>query len=512
MKPLQIIKLLALAGIFSVAAPAQKPAEPYVRGELLVKIRKGAEAQALRTFESVSAAVVERFADTGWLRVKIDDGLDPRSAAGRFAELPAIEAAQPNYYYHLLATPNDPQFPAGLWGMTKISAPAAWDTAVGSAQTVVAVIDTGIKYDHEDLAANVWTNSGEAPGNGIDDDGNGFVDDFYGYDFFFNDPDPLDEHGHGTHVSGTIGAVGNNGIGVVGVNWNVKIMTIKIYNSSGWGTTSGMLINAYNYVRMMRERGVNIRVTNNSYGGCTEACGYDQATKDALDALGNSGVLNVFAAGNDARNIDVNPSYPASYDSPTILSVASSTSTDTRSSFSNWGTTGVDVAAPGSGILSTVRSAANYGTLSGTSMASPHVAGAAALLSSHDPSLSAASLKATLMNTVDPLSGWTDLVRSGGRLNVAAAVNNPTVCSYSLPSSSATVGTKGGYVAISVTAPQNCDFIVKSRVNWISVADALAAGGGTQVRVRVGVNTALSRSGVVEIAGTVNSCARFSNF
>src|SRR5678815_4018924 len=164
-------------------------------------------------------------------------------------------------------------------------------------------------------------------------------------------------------------------------------------------TTSAMLINAYNYIRMMKLRGVNIRVTNNSYGGCNEACGYDQATKDALDSMGNAGILNVFAAGNSNQNNDVTPSYPVSYTSPSILGVAASTSTDAKASFSSYGAASVDLAAPGVNILSTTfGSNSSYGIMSGTSMATPHAAGAAALLAAYNPNLSAASLKATLMN------------------------------------------------------------------------------------------------------------------
>src|SRR6185369_14617368 len=172
-------------------------------------------------------------------------------------------------------------------------------------------------------------------------------DDVHGYDFRFNDPDPWDEHGHGTHTAGTIGAVGNNSLGVVGVNWTVSIMPIKVYSAAANDSTSAMLINAYNYVRMMKNRGVNIRVTNNSYGDCPEACGYDQATKDAIDALGDAGVLNVFAAGNANTNIDNSPFYPASYTSPSIIAVAASELNDNRASFSNYGPTTVDLAAPG---------------------------------------------------------------------------------------------------------------------------------------------------------------------
>lgn len=507
MKIFKIISCSLFLFLFfgSDAAVAQnhdgrKAPQKFADGELLVKFKAGADADSIaQVNRRTGANLLETFADLGWVRVKLPDGVTVEKALAEYGKLEEIEAAQPNFYYHLLATPNDPQF-GNLYGMTKISAPAAWDLSTGSAATVVAVIDTGAKYTHDDLAANMWTNPGEINNNGVDDDGNGFVDDFYGYDFFYNDSDPLDENGHGTHVSGTIGAVGNNARGVVGVNWNVRIMTIKIYDNDGFGTTAAMLINAYNYVRTMKNRGVNIRVTNNSYGGCDEACGYDQATKDALDALGNAGVLNVFAAGNDGRNVETNPAFPASYTSPSILSVASSDSSDTRANSSNWGTTSVDLAAPGVNILSTVMSAAAYGTLSGTSMASPHAAGAAALLSSYNPNLSAASLKATLMNTVDPLAQWTTLVKTGGRLNVARALQNQTACSFNLSSSALTAPTKGGQFTVNVTAPANCDAPVKSNARWLQIYTNTTSGSGA-VTFRVTVNPTLSRTGTITIAG-----------
>jgi subtilisin family serine protease len=263
-----------------------------------------------------------------------------------------------------------------------------------------------------------------------------------------------------------------------------------------------MLINAYNYVRMMKLRGVNIRVTNNSYGGCLEACGYDQATKDALDAMGDAGILNVFAAGNDARNTDINPAYPASYTSPSIISVANSTSTDTRNGGSNWGVVTVDLAAPGTGIRSTTNgSNSSYGFSSGTSMASPHVAGAAALLSGLNPGLSVASLKATILNNVDALPSWNGVVKTGGRLNVAAALQNQTVCSFNLAQTAMTVPTKGGYFSVNVTAPANCDYSVKSNVNWIKVATADAMSGNGTVTFRVTLNPTITRNGTITIGG-----------
>ncbi len=497
--------LIALAFsifLFPVFLYGQQREKGEVPGELLVKFRSGITLQRSRELNEKNKAItLQRFADIGWERVKLPSGKSIHAAIAAYREDTEVEAVQPNYYYHLLATPNDPSF-GSLWGMAKISAPQAWDLNTGSSTVVIANIDTGVKYDHEDLAANMWTNPGEVNNNGLDDDNNGFVDDYYGYDFFFNDPNPLDENGHGTHTSGTMGAVGNNSLGVVGVNWSVRIMAIKIYDNDGFGTTSAMLINAYNYVRMMKLRGINIRVSNNSYGGCDEACGYDQATKDAIDALGSAGVLQVFAAGNDGLNIDTFPQYPAAYNSPWIITVSNSTSTDTRNGGSNFGAVNVDLAAPGTSILSTLNGATPYGNLSGTSMAAPHVTGAAALLASHNPNLSLASLKATILNTVDVLPAWNGIVKTGGRLNVAQALQNQTVCSFNFANSPISVGTKGGPVSISVTAGTNCDFRAKSNVRWIKVLGNDSFSGNGVVTFWVTVNPTVSRSATINIAGT----------
>lgn len=488
--------------LFSQILFAQKTQENFVKDELLLKFKAGTSNEsALKINQKADSQMLEKFGDLGWQRVKLPADMSVNEAISFYKTFAEVEAVQPNFYYQLAITPDDTRY-SELYGMSKISAPAAWDITTGSSSVIVAVIDTGIKYTHEDLAANMWTNSGETPNNGIDDDNNGYVDDYYGYDFRFNDSDPNDEFNHGTHVAGTIGAVGNNALGITGVNWNVRMMAVKIYSASGTDTTSAMLINAYNYVRIMKERGENIRVSNNSYGGCNEACVYDQATKDALDAMGNAGILNVFAAGNANQNTEVNPFYPGSYTSPSVLTVASSTSTDTRSSFSNYGVNRVDLAAPGSAILSSVITASNYGTFSGTSMASPHVAGAAALLSSHNPSLSNASLKATLMNTVDVLANWNGVVKTGGRLNVVNALQNQTVCNFNLSQSSLQARTKGGVYTIDVTSAQNCDYSVKSNNRWIQVIDQLPAySGNNTITFRVTVNPTISRVGMMTIAG-----------
>lgn len=503
MKLVRMILFGALSLCAGVAVTAQSSPAVYVRDEVLVKFAKRVPDSEMRLMaENFGTEFKESLGDQGWVRLRIADGRSVDEALGDIKSSGVIEYAQPNFYYRLAATPNDTSF-GSLYGMTKISAPAAWDLTTGSSSVVVANIDTGIRYTHEDLAANIWTNSGETSNNGLDDDGNGFVDDYYGYDFRYNDPDPLDENGHGTHTAGTIGAVGNNGVGVVGVNWNVKIMAIKIYSAGATDSTSAMLVNAYNYIRMMKLRGVNIRVTNNSYGDCPEACGYDQATRDALEALGNAGVLNVFAAGNSARNIDTGaPHYPGSYNLPTILTVASSTSTDAMSSFSNFGTTSVDLAAPGSSINSTTFSTdSSYGSKSGTSMATPHVAGAAALLAAYNPGLSVASLKATLMNSVDPLAAWSTLVRSGGRLNVANALQNQTTCSFGLSQNNLNVRLKGGVFTINVSAAQNCDYSVKSNANWLFVSSPPIMSGSGSVTFRVATAMTNSRSATITIGG-----------
>ena len=489
-----------VVSLFASCAFAQSGKKDYVPGEILIRFKDAADSVSSRFARETGSRALENIRNTRWKRIKLPAGLSIDRAIERYKQRADVESVQPNFYYHLLTTPNDPQY-GNLWGMAKISAPTAWDLTTGSSAVVVADIDTGIRYTHEDLAANVWKNPGEIPNNGIDDDGNGFIDDYYGYDFFANDPDPLDENGHGTHTAGTIGAVGNNSVGVAGVNWNVRIMAVKIYSATGTDSTSAMLVNAYNYVRTMKERGINIRVTNNSYGDCPEACGADQAVKEALDALGNAGVLNVFAAGNNGRNIDAAPFYPASYTNPTILSVAASDQSDDRAAFSNYGVNGVDIAAPGVSILSTIRSSdSSYGFLSGTSMATPHVAGAAALLAAYKPELSAVSLKATLLNSVDQLANWNGIVRSGGRLNIANALQNPTVCTFNLATDSMRVRTRGGYFTVEVNAPPNCDYSVKSTVKWIYFDGAKDLSGSASVGFRVTVNPTLTRSAAITIA------------
>ena len=277
------------------------------------------------------------------------------------------------------------------------------------------MLDSGLALTHPEFADRVWTNPAEIAGNGIDDDGNGYVDDVHGWDFANDDNDPTDVFdacgGHGTHTSGTVGAAGNNFIGVTGVNWNVTVMPLKVLKASGNSClgTDGDIIAAIEYAA-----GQGVRISNNSYGGA----GFNSLVQDAIRA---SNSVFVAAAGNEGRNNDILPSYPASFELSNVVSVAATTELDTLASFSNFGLTTVDLGAPGVGIWSTVPTS-GYASKSGTSMASPHVAGAAALLLAGDPSLTNLELIWHLLHGVDDLGLP---VASGGRLNVHGALTLP---------------------------------------------------------------------------------------
>jgi subtilisin family serine protease len=323
-------------------------------------------------------------------------------------------------------TPNDPSYPL-LWGLNNtgqtggkpdadIDAPEAWDIQTGNPNLPIGVIDSGVDYTHPDLVGNIWTNPGEIAGDGIDNDSNGYTDDVHGWDFAYGDNDPMDVDGHGTHVAGTIAGKGNNGVGVTGVAWNAKIVILRFLDDSGSGSTS----NAILAIEYATAKGV--KLTNNSWGGG----GYSQALYDAINTAGKQGGLFIAAAGNSSLNNDIIPAYPASYNLPNIISVASTTDTDGVSFFSNYGRTSVDLGAPGSEIYSTTPGG-NYDTYSGTSMASPHVTGAAALVWSQNPTWTAAQVKNRLLQTTDPLSALRRKTVSGGRLNIKNALGGSTL-------------------------------------------------------------------------------------
>ncbi|MEJ2054846.1 MAG: S8 family serine peptidase, partial [Calditrichaceae bacterium] len=341
---------------------------------------------------------------------------------------------QPNYIYKAVKTPNDPGI-EGVYAMNNtgqtggtidadIDAFEAWDVATGKSTIIVGIIDSGIDFDHPDLADNMWINSGEIAGNGIDDDGNGYVDDMYGWDWAYGDNTPSDYCGHGTHCAGTIGAAGNNGIGVAGVNWNVKLMALKFLDDYGSGTTSGAVA-ALEYAAQM-----GALLTSNSWGGGS----YDEALKTAIE---NSNMLFIAAAGNDDMDNDIYPHYPSSYDLDNIIAVAATDHNDAKAYFSCYGLESVDLAAPGVDILSTKPdnytdiifdspgwglSSTYYGKISGTSMATPAVSGAAALIYSRNKGLHWSEVKSVIMDNVDPIPAMEGITVTGGRLNVFNAI------------------------------------------------------------------------------------------
>ena len=365
---------------------------------------------------------------------------DLAAALETYLKSPIVEYAEPDYLLSIDAIPNDPDFSL-LWGMyntgqsggtpgTDIDAPEAWDLATGSSSVVIAVIDTGVDYNHEDLASNMWVNTGEIPNNGIDDDGNGYIDDYLGWDFYNNDNDPMDDYSHGTHCSGTIAGVGNNEIGVTGVNWQAKIMPLKFLGAAGFGSISDAIL-AINYASQM-----GASVISNSWGGS----GYSQALKDAIDA---SPAVVVCSAGNERNNNDLSPHYPSSYDSPNIISVASINRYNSLSSFSNYGLISVDLGAPGSDIYSTVPGN-GYRMESGTSMATPHVSGVAGLIKSYCPGSTTDQIIKAILETVDPVPDLTGKTVTGGRLNAFRALQycnpSPTPTHFSFDVQSDPIG------------------------------------------------------------------------
>jgi subtilisin family serine protease len=413
------VLLGSIAALITATHAQQPPDEPLVPGELIVQFSENVTEAARRAVrETYGASVLRRYDTLRTERLTIPPNASPTALARAFIAHPEVEAAQPNFIRQKtsIGSPNDPYLLGGqLWGLPKISAPLAWSSfGAGSSDVVVADIDTGVNYDHPDLAANMWRNPGEVSGNGVDDDSNGYIDDVYGIDPANNDSNPLDDEGHGTHTSGTIGAVSDNGIGVAAVAPRVKILACKFITSRGTGSDADA-IECFNYAVAMKQRGVNIRVTSNSWGGLRGQV-FPQALKNAIDAAGAAGMVNVFAAGNDGVNTDSTPFDPASFTSASIVSVAASDSADARASFSNYGAVSVDLAAPGVNILSTYGT--GYAYASGTSMAAPHVAGAAAMLLAHRPALTVAEVKSSLLNSADLLGNWTGLVATGGRLNL----------------------------------------------------------------------------------------------
>ncbi|WP_338366968.1 S8 family serine peptidase [uncultured Pseudoalteromonas sp.] len=436
---LSIITLALLPCLAAAKLPDAGVKQPVVASSdaVIVKYKKNASAQMRKQARSlVKAKISDVNADevddnfksllSGRLAKFTISGMSTKEAIARLKSHQAIEYVEPDYQVSIASTPDDPRFDE-LWGLNNegqtggtadadIDAVEAWDISTGSRDVVVGVIDTGIDYNHSDLASNMWVNSSEIPGDGIDNDGNGFVDDVHGINAITNSGDPMDDEGHGTHVSGTIGASGNNATGVVGVNHEVSLVGCKFLDAAGNGSTSDA-IKCIDYMVGLKNAGVNLRVLNNSWGGG----GYSQALADAIASSEAADLLFVAAAGNDTIDNDVNPHYPSNYENASVLSVASTDQTDNISWFSHYGLTSVDMGAPGSAILSTTPGE-SYASYSGTSMATPHVAGAAALVLSINPELNTQELKELLMSSGDANAALQGVTVAGTRLNVNQAL------------------------------------------------------------------------------------------
>ncbi len=428
---------------WSMSADVQKPVRLIVKaraGTLLGTLMNelfnpgpfadttpGPQGSAIHPFASLAGMGVVDFGTPAMANVALE----------RLRRDPRVEYAELDGLWHVdtVARPNDARYPE-QWGLENtgqpvaglpggvpgvdIDARTAWGVTHGSDDVIVAVIDSGIDADHEDLRDNLWTNAREIPGNGVDDDRNGVVDDVHGFNAIDRSGNPDDDMGHGTHVAGIIGAVGGNGVGVSGVNWTTRIMPLKFLGASGGGTTSDAIA-CIDYLVAMRNRGENIRVVNCSWGSTERS----RALEDAIETAAREQILFVCASGNDGVNTDQVPHFPSSYESDAVVSVAALGPDETLASFSNWGAESVDIAAPGVEILSTLPNG-QYGFASGTSMAAPFVTGVAALVVSGAPNLKDGTLRDRLLKHSTAVGTFSGKLLSGGRLSGSLAVTAET--------------------------------------------------------------------------------------
>jgi subtilisin family serine protease len=426
---------------------------PHVPGEIVVKFKAGREKSFLKSRALSSLGIKgQREINLSYDKLSVLKVSDDKSMTSTLQALrnnPDIEFAEPNFIYKVdpikensltkrlqkspfadftASTPDDPDF-GKLWGMRNtgsnepkgkagiegadINALKAWDITKGSRAVRIAVIDTGVDYNHPDLKSNMWVNSKEIPNNGIDDDKNGYIDDVYGYDFANSDSDPMDGNGHGTHCSGTIGAVHNNQTGVSGVMADVSIMAIKFLGDDGSGSLEGA-IKAIDYATMM-----DVDLMSNSWGGG----GRSEALLEAIKRASDKGIIFTAAAGNSSSNNDATPSYPASYQVPNMVSVAALTAQNGLASFSSYGKTSVHIAAPGHNILSTVNGG-KYDVYSGTSMATPHVSGVLGLLLAKEGRMSHDVLRERLTMTGVPVTGLRGKTLTASRIDAYNLLTN----------------------------------------------------------------------------------------
>jgi len=509
-----------VAGGTSRAALALEPLEDrrmlaaaLLDREVLIQFAPAATAAAKaaaraavggRAIEAIQTAAM-RSQGLGTLeRVSLARGLTVDRAIAALARRPGVVFAEPNWKFSASAVSDDPYYATSsrLWGMYGDDQPAAdgpsgttnpfgsqaekaWSAGLtGSRDVYVGVVDEGVDFNHPDLAANIWTNPFDAPGDGVDNDGNGYVDDVRGWDFSSNDASVYDGTGddHGTHVAGTIGGVGGNGAGVAGVSWNVTMIPTKFLGADGGTTTAA--IKALDYLTDLKLRhGLNIVASNNSWGGG----GYSSALHSAIIRGANAGILFVAAAGNSGVDTDLTANYPsnsstlqgtsttraAAYEA--VISVAALTSTGSLASFSNFGATTVDIAAPGAAINSTLPGG-GYGSYSGTSMAAPHVAGAVALLAAARPSMTAADIRSAMLATARGTASLAGRTVTGGRLDVAAAANVRAPVNVSISGGSVLEG-NGGVTQVAFTVTLSAAAEEAVTVNYATANGTATAGG-----------------------------------
>lgn len=404
--------------------------------EVLVRFRAGTARELIEQItERLNDDIEDRIESVEGLEVIEDeDGKDAESVVAQYRALPEVEYAELNSEIvldhddggrkHVHA---DDELFFRQWGLfnsgqnggkagADISVMRAWALTKGSSEVVVAVLDSGVDYSHPDLSNNIWTRGPIIKAYEDDDLTDGPVEDVHGFNVVDDNGDPMDDNGHGTHCAGIIGAEGGNGIGITGVNWNVKIMPLKFMDADGSGTTKDA-IEAINYVINRKRAGVNVRVISASWGSTVKS----RALEDVIRRAGEEGILFVAAAGNASSDNDRAPHYPSSYELTNVISVAAVNRNDELTTFSNYGAKSVHVAAPGQDILSTWLEH-GFEEKKGTSMATPFVAGVAALVLAQNPNISVDELRAKLLKAVDPIPSLKGKVSTGGRINAAKAV------------------------------------------------------------------------------------------
>jgi subtilisin family serine protease len=512
--------LLAIgcAGGFLPSIQAREPSRAQPAGfrtdRIIIRERASVDVAALQRLHAGVANGLGRRLGAGRAPqlVSLRPGVSVAQAVATFQQSGLVEYAEPDYLLQALLSPNDARYQnQDQWNLNNlgqyggvpgadIMAEQGWDLQHDAPDIIVAVVDSGVRYTHEDLAGNMWVNPGESGldalgrdkrANGVDDDGNGYVDDVHGINVLDGTGNPMDDWGHGTHVAGIVGAVGNNTLGITGVAWRVKLMACKFITATAQYSVSDAIL-CLDYARRH-----GARIVTASWGGYAFT---SIALRDAIAALRDQGIILTAAAGNDNNDNDQLPLYPASYDLDNIVAVAATDRTDARAGFSNYGAQSVDLGAPGAPVFSTwVGSNADYQYNSGTSMAAPHIAGACALLWTRYPTETHQQIIQRILTTVDVLPGLIARTRSNGRLNLAAALASgvapappPLPPALAAPTSLSAAPTSSSAIALSWTDNSTTEtaFELQRSTDNITFATIGTVGANTTSAIAGGLNPA----------------------